>query len=56
MDILHILRKTPDSDSQEMIAELSEDKKASSLQLYDPDIDWEDVVDLIFNHEQVVCW
>lgn len=56
MDILHILRSLPDSETQKIVIELSKDKTTSFIKLYDPDIDWDYVIEAIFSHQKVICW
>lgn len=56
MDILHILRSAPDSETEKMISGLSDDRDANVVKLYETEIDWEHIVEAIFSHNQVVCW
>jgi hypothetical protein len=56
MDILHILRSAPDATTEKMMSELSNDERSAVIKLYEAGIDWEGVVDALFNHDKVVCW
>ncbi len=56
MDLLHILKTKPDKETELYIKKLSEDKNTSSINLFSPPIDWDDVVDSIFLHKKVVTW
>jgi hypothetical protein len=56
MDILHILRSAPDSETEKMISELSDDQRTGVIKLYEAGIDWDGVIDALFSHDRVVCW
>lgn len=56
MDILHILRSLPDTETEKMISELSRDRRSNIIKLYEKNTDWEGIIDAIFAHERVVCW
>lgn len=56
MDILHILRSAPDTATEKMIFELSNDERSGVVKLYEEGIDWDVVVDSLFSHDRVVCW
>lgn len=56
MATLYIMRSAPDAITKKLISELSDGCGATVLRLYDTEVDWENVVDLIFDHDHVVCW
>lgn len=56
MDILHIIKTEPDNETALFIKKISENKKVTTIKLYSPDTDWDDVVDKIFLHKKVVSW
>ncbi len=56
MDILHICKTKPDKETELYIKKLSKNKKTTTINLFSPDIDWDDVVDNIFLHKKVVTW
>lgn len=55
-DILHILRSAPYEGTRNLMSGLSTEGNTHMLKLYEGEIDWEGVVDAIFNHTRVVCW
>jgi len=61
MTILHLLRSEPDESVASLIEALTRDATATVCQLY-PDaisqepVDWDRLVDDIFNHDRVICW
>ena len=58
---LHLLRSEPDDIMAALIEALSRDNTATVCPLY-PDaisqtpVDWDRLVDDIFNHDKVICW
>jgi hypothetical protein len=55
MQILHILRTKPDETVASLKAFFA-DLDATSVALYDGDVDWEALVDDIFGAEKVISW
>jgi hypothetical protein len=55
MDVLHICRTEPDETVTELIHEVS-GPDAETLDLYREDVDWNQVVDAIFNAHKVISW
>jgi hypothetical protein len=56
MKILHIYRHQPDADIQELAAILSRDRQASEFMLFQEPVDYERLLDLILEHDQVISW
>ena len=58
---LHLLRSEPDESVAALIEALTRDITATVCALY-PDainqkpVDWDRLVDDIFNHDRVICW
>lgn len=58
---LHLLRSEPDESVAALIEALALDSTAMVYPLY-PDaisqrpVDWDRLVDDIFNHDRVICW
>lgn len=55
MKVLHILKSRPDENIEELLASFSEQDEKKIL-LYQPDVDWETLVDDIFSSDKVICW
>jgi hypothetical protein len=55
MKVLHILKSEPDETVQEFIEAFSGDE-ATTVTIYDGDVDWASLVDEIFDHDKVICW
>ncbi len=57
MKILHILKTEPDDVTRELISALSRPHvQASSVIRLDDTTDYEELIDLIFEHEKVITW
>ena len=56
MKILHILRSEPDETVEKLTAALSMDESAAVVMLYEAPVDWEALVDKIFENDRVICW
>lgn len=56
MKTLHLLRSVPDERTRELIAVLSDGKRGRTIALFDPTVDYADVVAAIFAAERVVSW
>ena len=59
--ILHILRSEPDEIIASMVSAMSDDDGAKVVCLYldsvsPVPVDWERLLDDIFDHDQVICW
>ncbi|MFO7875126.1 MAG: hypothetical protein R6U55_00905 [Desulfovermiculus sp.] len=55
MEVLHICRTEPDETVSTLIQEVS-GPEAHILHLYADDVDWEQVVDAIFEAPKVISW
>lgn len=56
MKNLHILKTRPDEAMRELFEEISRNSVVSVVELYDPNIDWQSLVNDILNHDQVIYW
>lgn len=56
MGTLHILKSEPDGITLELIRSLSEDEDATLFRLYEDKCDYEAFLDILFEHEKVICW
>ena len=58
MKILHILKTEPDNNTKTIMASLGESqgKEASVFALYDEQADYEELIDLIFEHDKTISW
>ena len=55
MKVLHLFKSEPDETVKAMV-EADADNEVATIELYDGPVDWEDVVDRVFEHDKVTCW
>ncbi len=58
MKTLHILKTAPDADTKVLMSALgaSQDEETNVFKLYEEQVDYEELVDLIFAHDKVISW
>lgn len=55
MDVLHILRSEPDETTRTLI-EVVSGAETHSYALYEGEVDWNDLLDRIFEAPKVISW
>ena len=56
MKLLHIVKSEADLNTKMLMGALSEGKETTTFQLYEGDPDYEKLIDLIFENDEVVSW
>jgi len=56
MKILHVFRHPPDAVTRKLVSVLSQDREAMEFSLHEELVDYDRLLDLIINHDQVVSW
>ena len=56
MKLLHILKSEPNNNIKTMLDILSEGEESSVFTLYDDQADYENLIDMIFEHDKVISW
>ena len=56
MKSLHIHKSEPDHNTKLLMEILSGDEESGTFSLYEADPDYEKLIDLIFEYDQVVTW
>jgi hypothetical protein len=56
MKILHIYRSRPTAEVLKLSEILSEGNEAESFSLYEGEVDYAKLVELIFSHDKVLSW
>lgn len=55
MEVLHILRSEPEETVKKLMAAfIGQEEKTTRL--YEPDVEWETLVDNIFASDKVISW
>jgi hypothetical protein len=56
MKILHVYRHPPDEVTRELAGITSRDREASEFFLFQEPVDYDRLLDLILEHDQVISW
>lgn len=56
MKILHVYRSEPDADTKKLVEIVSEGREASEYKLYEGSVDYDKLVDMVFDADKAVCW
>jgi hypothetical protein len=56
MKILHVFRQPPDEETKELVAATSRERVATEFPLYRQPVDYERLLELVLNHDQVISW
>ena len=56
MKILHILRSKPDEMTRNIIQRSFEDARVIEIPLYEENVNYDKLLEEIFNSNKVVCW
>jgi len=56
MKILHILRSEPDQMVREFIDALSKENEKAEFRLYQEQVDYDQLIEEIFESEKIVSW
>ena len=56
MKTLHILKSEPDDNTRTLLDILTEGEDAVTVPLYEKEIDYDRLIDLIFENDRTVSW
>jgi hypothetical protein len=56
MKILHILKSVPDEETKILIDRISREEETKEVKLYEGQLDYRELVNLIFSYDKVICW
>ena len=56
MKWLHILKSEPDNSTKTLMDILSVGEEAAIFSLYEGNPDYENLIDLIFDHDRILSW
>ena len=56
MKTLHILKSEPDETTRTLITAMSQAEETTLFRMYDEKVDYEALVELIFEHDKTVTW
>ncbi len=56
MKILNVFKSEPDAVIKKLMEPLSKGKKARQFNMYQGDVDYDKLVELVFENDKVICW
>lgn len=56
MKTLHILKSEPDDSTKTLIDSMSQAEESTLFRLYDEVVDYEELIELIFEYDRTVTW
>ncbi len=56
MKLLHVLKSEPDEIIKTLMESLSEGNEVQQFDLYKGEVDYDKLVEQVFEHDKVVCW
>jgi hypothetical protein len=56
MKILHILRSEATPDVEQLTSILSKGQEATRFPLYQDQVDYDRLIELVFDNDKVICW
>ncbi len=56
MKILQIFKSEPDAVIKKLMEPLSKDNEARQFEMYQGDVDYDKLVELVFEHDKLICW
>ncbi|MBE9571613.1 MAG: hypothetical protein IMF11_13375 [Proteobacteria bacterium] len=56
MKTLHIFKTEPDEETKILAELMSEGEESKQFELYKGDANYEQLIDLVFEHDKVVTW
>ena len=56
MKLLHILKSKPDENTRRLIESLSGGQDPELFPLYEGDVDYDKLLDLIFDRDRLISW
>ena len=56
MKLLHVLRSEPNDEVRKLMRILSDETEPAKFELYKKAVNYEKLIDLVFEHDRVVTW
>ena len=56
MKTLHLVKTEPDNNIKALIDIFSEGEEATLFSLYEPQTDYDELLNLIFDHDKIISW
>ncbi|MCD6254928.1 MAG: hypothetical protein LWW78_05900 [Deltaproteobacteria bacterium] len=56
MKILHIFKTEPNDEVKKLVEIMSEGEEAKTFELYKENVNYEELIDLVFECDKVISW
>ena len=56
MKVLHVLASEPDAITTTLLETVSEGNQVTCFELFRDEVDYDELVDLVFDHDRVISW
>lgn len=56
MKVLHVFKSEPDEIVKKLMGPLSENNDIQQFEMYGEDVDYDRLIELVFENEKVICW
>lgn len=56
MKLLHVLKSGPDENIKKLMEALSEGNEVQQFEMYKGDVNYDKLVELVFEHDKAICW
>ncbi len=56
MKILQIFKSEPDAVIKKLMEPVSKDNEVRQFEMYQGDVDYDKLVELVFEHDKLICW
>lgn len=56
MKILHVLRNEPNDEVKKLMELVSQGEETKQFELYKGDVNYDQLIDLVFGHDKVITW
>ncbi len=56
MKILHVLKSEPDEMMKRLMQPSSEGNEVKEFEMYQGNVDYDELVKLVFENDKVICW
>ncbi len=56
MKILNVFKSEPDAVIKKLMEPLSKDNEAQEFEMHQGDVDYDKLVEMVFEHDEVICW
>ena len=56
MKLLHVLKSEPDDVTKKLVEASSKGSEIQQFELYKDNVDYDKLVELVFENDKVICW